>query len=134
MWKTVCNKASYSRGLLKRECSIFGFTKHSWCFIFRYVTVSIYSFWCLESQNLFYKDLLLTDLLKELDEVSTLPTSVYFMLFQISLFAEDEISSVRATDILLSLWSSHSQYPRNFISFLPSSDMLCSMWSTFGIL
>lgn len=87
----------------------------------------------LESPKFFYKNLIQTDLLKEIDSFHTLPQSVYFMLFSIAIGSEDESSSIRATDLLLSLLSNHSGHPLSLNLCLPPSSVLCSTWSSFGM-
>lgn len=80
----------------------------------------------------FYVDIIQTDLLKELDAIHTLPASMYSMLFTIAVYCEDTVSSIRATDLLLTLLSSHSQYPLSFVMCLPPSEELYSVLTDYG--
>ena len=86
----------------------------------------------LESKDSFYHTLLLTNLLKDIDSIHVLPSSVYSMLFLIAVLSKDEISCIQAESLLLELIQRHSGFKLDLVRCVPSQEVLLSIWDLFG--
>lgn len=85
-----------------------------------------------ESAELYYKDVLLTDVLMEIDAYKQLPASVYSMLYSVATASADDISALRAWEVLIALLTRHSGERASFLSCIPKPEELCHAWDKFG--
>ena len=85
-----------------------------------------------ESAALYYKDVLLTDVLMEIDADKQLPASVYSMLYSVATASADDISALRAWEVLIALLTRHSGERASFLSCIPKPEELCNAWDKFG--
>ena len=86
----------------------------------------------VESAEFYYKDVLLTDVLLEIDAYKQLPASVYSMLYSVATACKDDISSLRAWELLITLLTRHSVDQESFLLCIPKAEELCNVWDQFG--
>ena len=94
----------------------------------------LFSASCIETPLLFYKDVLLTDLVMEIDSVHRLPPSMYALLYAVATSSRDELSSIRANEVLLGLMTRHASSLAEFKQCIPSATELCDLWNYYGLI
>lgn len=95
--------------------------------------MSVFSSLCIETPLLFYKDVLLTDLIMEIDSVHRLPPSMYALLYAVTTSSRDELSSIRANELLIGLMTRHALSLVEFKQCIPPATELCSLWDDYGL-
>lgn len=68
----------------------------------------------------------------EIDAYKQLPASVYSMLYSVATASADDISALRAWEVLIALLTRHSGERASFLSCTPKPEELCNAWDKFG--